>query len=70
MVTAFNTTSSAGAVGPPTTTVLIAGDDTEAVFADVVTAGGLTAIDAGSLPADRGRSGGRGKQTRDLEAIG
>ena len=62
---AFNTTFAgtlaSGEVGPLTTTVLIAGDDADAKAAlgGVVTAGGLTAIDAGSL--DR---------ARELEAIG
>ncbi len=62
---AFNTTFAAtlasGAVGPVPTTVLIAGDDAEAkaLLADVVTAGGLRAIDAGSL-----------RRARELEAIG
>jgi 8-hydroxy-5-deazaflavin:NADPH oxidoreductase len=62
---AFNTTFAAtlasGTVGPLTTTVLIAGDDAEAkaLLADVVTAGGLRAIDAGSL-----------RRARELEAIG
>jgi 8-hydroxy-5-deazaflavin:NADPH oxidoreductase len=62
---AFNTTFAgtlaAGTVGPLTTTVLIAGDDTDAksALADVVTSGGLNAIDAGSL-----------KRARELEAVG
>lgn len=62
---AFNTTFAgtlaAGTVGPLTTTVLIAGDDADAksVLADVVTSGGLKAIDAGSL-----------KRARELEALG
>ncbi|MGN6130807.1 MAG: NADPH-dependent F420 reductase [Nocardioidaceae bacterium] len=62
---AFNTTFagtlSAGSVGPLTTTVLIAGDDTDAksALAQVVTSGGLNAIDAGSL-----------KRARELEAVG
>ena len=62
---AFNTTFAAtlgsGAVGPVPTTVLIAGDDADAkaLLADVVTAGGLRAIDAGSL-----------RRARELEAIG
>jgi 8-hydroxy-5-deazaflavin:NADPH oxidoreductase len=62
---AFNTTFAAtlasGAVGPVPTTVLIAGDDAEAkaVLTDVVTAGGLRSIDAGSL-----------RRARELEAIG
>ena len=62
---AFNTnfaaTLAAGAVGAVPTTVLIAGDDTDAksLLADVVTAGGLRAIDAGSL-----------RRARELEALG
>jgi 8-hydroxy-5-deazaflavin:NADPH oxidoreductase len=62
---AFNTTFAgtlaAGTVGPLTTTVLIAGDDAEAksALAEVVTSGGLNAIDAGSL-----------KRARELEAVG
>lgn len=62
---AFNTTFSAtlasGTVGPLTTTVLIAGDNAagKSLLADVVTAGGLRAIDAGSL-----------RRARELEAIG
>ena len=62
---AFNTnfaaTLAAGNVGAVPTTVLIAGDDTDAksLLADVVTAGGLRAIDAGSL-----------RRARELEALG
>ena len=62
---AFNTTFAgtlaAGTVGPLTTTVLIAGDDTDAksTLAGIVTSGGLNAIDAGSL-----------KRARELEALG
>lgn len=62
---AFNTnfaaTLASGKVGESTTTVLIAGDDAEAktVLADAVKAGGLGAIDAGSL-----------KRAHELEAIG
>jgi len=62
---AFNTTLAgtlaAGTVGPLATTVLIAGDDADAksTLADVVTSGGLKAIDAGSL-----------KRARELEAVG
>ncbi len=62
---AFNTnfaaTLAAGTVGAVPTTVLIAGDDTDAksLLADVVTAGGLRAIDAGSL-----------RRARELEALG
>jgi 8-hydroxy-5-deazaflavin:NADPH oxidoreductase len=62
---AFNTTFAgtlaAGSVGPLPTTVLIAGDDADAkaALADVVTSGGLRAVDAGSL-----------KRARELEALG
>ncbi len=62
---AFNTTFAATlatkAVGPNTTTVLVAGDDTDAKQAllEAVTASGITAIDAGAL--DR---------ARQLEALG
>jgi 8-hydroxy-5-deazaflavin:NADPH oxidoreductase len=62
---AFNTTFAgtlaAGTVGPLTTTVLIAGDDADAkaTLAEVVTSGGLRAVDAGSL-----------KRARELEAVG
>jgi len=62
---AFNTTFAgtlaAGTVGPLTTTVQIAGDDTDAkaTLAEIVTAGGLKAVDAGSL-----------KRARELEALG
>jgi 8-hydroxy-5-deazaflavin:NADPH oxidoreductase len=62
---AFNTTFagtlSAGKVGDLTTTVLIAGDDADAkaLLAGIVTAGGLRAVDAGSL-----------KRARELEAVG
>lgn len=62
---AFNTTFAAtlasGSVGELSTTVLIAGDDADAksLLAGVVTAGGLRAIDAGSL-----------KRARELEALG
>ena len=62
---AFNTTFAgtlaAGTVGPLTTTVLIAGDDTDAksTLAGVVTSGGLNAVDAGSLA-----------RARELEALG
>jgi NADPH-dependent F420 reductase len=62
---AFNTTFAgtlaAGNVGPLTTTVLIAGDDTDAkaTLAEIVTSGGLNAIDAGTL-----------KRARELEAVG
>ena len=62
---AFNTTFAgtlaAGTVGPLPTTVLIAGDDTDAksTLAGILTSGGLNAIDAGAL-----------KRARELEAIG
>jgi 8-hydroxy-5-deazaflavin:NADPH oxidoreductase len=62
---AFNTTFAgtlaAGTVGSLPTTVLIAGDDTDAksTLAGIVTSGGLKAIDAGSL-----------KRARELEALG
>jgi len=62
---AFNTTFAgtlaAGKVGDLTTTVLIAGDDTEAknALAEIVTSGGLEAVDAGGL-----------KRARELEAFG
>lgn len=62
---AFNTTFAAtlatGTVGDTVTTVLIAGDsaDAKAQLASVIEAGGLTAIDAGTL-----------KRARELEAIG
>jgi NADPH-dependent F420 reductase len=62
---AFNTTFAgtlaAGTVGPLPTTVLIAGDDADAksVLADIVTSGGLNAVDAGSL-----------NRARELEALG
>lgn len=59
--TNFASTLTSGNVGPVTTTVLIAGDDAEAKsrLTDIVTSGGLEAVDAGSL--DR---------ARELEAIG
>lgn len=62
---AFNTTFAgtlaAGTVGPLTTTVLIAGDDTDAksTLTGIVTSGGLNALDAGSL-----------SRARELEAVG
>ena len=62
---AFNTTFAgtlaSGTIGDQPTTVLIAGDDTEAkrTLADVVTAGGLRAVDAGAL-----------RRARELEAVG
>jgi predicted dinucleotide-binding enzyme len=64
VVKAFNTTLAAtvasGAVGDLPTTVLIAGDDAEAKsqLADVLTDGGLRAIDAGGL-----------RRARELEAL-
>ena len=65
VVKAFNTnfgsTLASGTVGPVPTSVLIAGDDVDAksAVADIVTSGGLTAVDAGSLA-----------RARDLEALG
>jgi NADPH-dependent F420 reductase len=65
VVKAFNTnfagTLAAGTVGGLPTTVLIAGDDADAksLLAGVVTAGGVRAIDAGSL-----------RRARELEALG
>lgn len=65
VVKAFNTnfaaTLAAGEVGQTATTVLIAGDDEGAktALADAITAGGLRAIDAGSL-----------KRAHELESIG
>lgn len=62
---AFNTnfaaTLATGEVGGVPTTVLVAGDDEDAKAAliDVVTAGGVQALDAGAL-----------KRARELEAIG
>ncbi len=62
---AFNTTFAgtlaAGTVGPLPTTVLIAGDDDDAktAMAGIVQAGGLQAVDAGSL-----------RRARELEALG
>jgi NADPH-dependent F420 reductase len=62
---AFNTTFagtlSSGTVGGQTTTVLIAGDDDDAksTLADIVVAGGLKAVDAGTL-----------KRAHELEALG
>ena len=62
---AFNTTFAAtlasGEVGPLTTTVQIAGDDSDAkaALAGIVSAGGLKAVDAGAL-----------KRARELEAVG
>ena len=65
VIKAFNTnfaaTLAAGSVGQVPTTVLIAGDDSDAksLLAGVVTAGGLRAIDAGGL-----------LRARELEAVG
>ena len=65
VVKAFNTnfaaTLASGTIADQPTTVLIAGDDSDAksALADVVTAGGLRAIDAGGL-----------SRARELEAIG
>ncbi|MGW1065195.1 NADPH-dependent F420 reductase [Streptomyces aureus] len=65
VIKAFNTnfaaTLASGSVGALETTVSIAGDDTNAksALADLVTAGGLKAIDAGAL-----------KRARELEALG
>ncbi len=62
---AFNTnfaaTLASGTIGDQTTTVLIAGDDADAKaqLADIVEAGGLRAIDAGTL-----------RRARELESIG
>ncbi len=62
---AFNTTFAgtlvAGTIGSRGTTVLIAGDDTGAksALAEIVTSGGLKAVDAGSL-----------KRARELESVG
>ncbi|HEY0240210.1 MAG TPA: NAD(P)-binding domain-containing protein [Friedmanniella sp.] len=62
---AFNTTFAASlasrSVGPTTTTVLIAGDDADAkaALAEMITAGGADAVDAGSL-----------KRAHELEALG
>ena len=62
---AFNTTYAGhlatGRVGDQPTTVLIAGDDADAkaLLTGIVTAGGLRAVDAGSL-----------RRARELEAVG
>ncbi len=57
----FAATLASGKIGELQTTVLIAGDDDEAkaILADIVTAGGQKAIDAGSL-----------RRARELEAMG
>jgi len=59
--TNFASTLAQGTVGPLPTTVLIAGDDEQAkaTLAEVLTSGGLKAIDAGAL-----------KRARELEALG
>lgn len=59
--TTFAATLAAKQVGPVTTTVLIAGDDTAAkeTLAAAVTAGGLQAVDAGAL-----------SRAHELEAFG
>ncbi|GIT78674.1 dinucleotide-binding protein [Leifsonia sp. LS1] len=59
--TNFGATLVSGTVGEETTTVLIAGDDdaAKAALAGIVTAGGLNAVDAGSL-----------KRARELESLG
>ena len=59
--TNFASTLAGGTVGVLTTTVSIAGDDADAkaALAEVITAGGLNAVDAGSL-----------KRARELEALG
>ena len=65
VVKAFNTnfaaTLASGTIGDRVTTVLVAGDDADAKarLSEVVTAGGLRVIDAGSL-----------RRARELEAIG
>jgi 8-hydroxy-5-deazaflavin:NADPH oxidoreductase len=65
VIKAFNTTFAAtlasGTTGGLPTTVLIAGDDADAKsqLAGIVTAGGLRAVDAGSL-----------RRARELEALG
>ncbi|WP_448809049.1 NADPH-dependent F420 reductase [Agromyces bauzanensis] len=65
VIKAFNTnfaaTLASKAIGGQPTTVLIAGDDQDAkqALAEVVRAGGVAAIDAGSL-----------KRARELEAVG
>ena len=65
VIKAFNTTFAgtlaAGTIGDLTTTVLIAGDDADAksTLAEIVTSGGLKAVDAGAL-----------KRARELEAVG
>ena len=58
---AFAATVASGQAGGVPTTVLIAGDDADAkaLLAGIVSAGGLKAVDAGSL-----------KRARELEALG
>lgn len=62
---AFNTTFAgtlvSGSVGGQPTTVLIAGDDADAksLLSGIITAGGLRAVDAGSL-----------RRAREMEALG
>jgi 8-hydroxy-5-deazaflavin:NADPH oxidoreductase len=59
--TTFAATLAAGTVGGIPTTVLIAGDDDDAKsqLREIVTAGGLRAVDAGSL-----------RRAREMEALG
>lgn len=59
--TTFAATLNAGTVGPLPTTVLVAGDDTEAkaTVLDLISAAGLKGIDAGPL-----------SRARELEALG
>ena len=59
--TTFASTLAAGSVGSLTTTVLIAGDDADAksTLAELITSGGLNAIDAGPLT-----------RARELEGLG
>ncbi|WP_167052126.1 NADPH-dependent F420 reductase [Salinibacterium sp. ZJ77] len=59
--TTFGATLAAGVVGEATTTVLVAGDDDDAKGAviELIRAGGLDAVDAGTL-----------KRARELEALG
>jgi 8-hydroxy-5-deazaflavin:NADPH oxidoreductase len=59
--TNFASTLASKSVGSVPTTVLVAGDDAEAkaTLVDLVTAGGVAAVDAGSL-----------KRARELEAVG
>ncbi len=65
MLKAFNTnfaaTLASKQVGSNPTTVLVAGDDVDAknTLIDIVRAGGVAAVDAGSL-----------KRARELEAVG